>query len=102
MALRYLKNVASIEIDAAKCSGCGLCLNVCPHRVLELRERKAVVADRDACMECGACKVNCPHQAVRVEAGVGCANAIIRGMIHGTAPTCGDREEGPQSAGCGG
>ncbi len=101
MALRYLKNVASIEIDAEKCSGCGFCLQVCPHRVLELRAGKAVVADRDACMECGACKTNCPRQAVRVEAGVGCANAIIRGMIRGKPPACGCGEEGPQSA-CGG
>ncbi len=101
MALRYLKNVASIEIDAGKCSGCGFCLQVCPHHVLELRAGKAVVADRDACMECGACKINCPRQAVRVEAGVGCANAIIRGMIRGKSPSCGCGEEGPQSA-CGG
>ncbi len=28
-----------IQIDAALCSGCGVCVHVCPHRALEARER---------------------------------------------------------------
>jgi NAD-dependent dihydropyrimidine dehydrogenase PreA subunit len=88
MALTYLKNVASIAIDQDTCTGCGHCLNVCPHRVLAIQAGKAVVVDRDACMECGACKRNCPQAAVAVDAGVGCAYAIINGMLRGTPPSC--------------
>ena len=29
--LIYLKNVVTLEFDAEKCSGCGTCLEVCPH-----------------------------------------------------------------------
>lgn len=89
MALRYLKDVASIRIDPEKCVGCGLCLAVCPHQVIDLRDGRAGVRDRDACMECGACKLNCPAEAIQVDVGVGCAYAIINGMIHGTEPECG-------------
>jgi hypothetical protein len=40
-------------------------------------------------MECGACMRNCASGAVRVTAGVGCAAAVIGGLIRGTAASCG-------------
>jgi len=89
MPMMYLRNVSTIKIEPAKCIGCDICMSVCPHNVIELKARKAVVRDRDACMECGACMTNCPVGAVEVQAGVGCAYAIFRGMIKGTSPQCG-------------
>jgi hypothetical protein len=32
-------------------------------------------------MECGACSLNCPLGAISVQAGVGCANAVINSML---------------------
>jgi ferredoxin len=43
----------------------------------------------DACTECGACQKNCPFAAIEVEEGVGCAAAILIGLLTGTEPTCG-------------
>jgi len=60
MKTRYLKNVVKIEILAGKCTGCGMCIEVCPHEVIAISNRKAFLADRDACMECGACTFECP------------------------------------------
>jgi hypothetical protein len=40
-------------------------------------------------MECGACALNCEFGAIVVNTGVGCAAALINGMITGGAPTCG-------------
>jgi hypothetical protein len=39
-------------------------------------------------MECGACARNCSCRAISVKAGVGCAAAIIGGMLRGTKGTC--------------
>ena len=74
---RYLRNVATLELDQAACTGCGRCIEVCPHQVLALTEKRAAISDLDSCMECGACAKNCPATAIRVDAGVGCASGLI-------------------------
>lgn len=79
--LRYLENVVTLQLDTEKCNGCGMCVNVCPHQVLNILERKAVITDKSACMECGACAINCPVNAIKVRTGVGCASAILRGKL---------------------
>ena len=87
MKQQYLKNVAQINMDQT-CIGCGKCVEVCPHRVLKLENGKAVFQKKERCMECGACAQNCPVDAISVEAGVGCALAVIRGWITGSEPSC--------------
>ena len=87
--MKYLKNVVTLQLDSEKCTGCGMCLTVCPHRVFEKSDHNVRIADRDACMECGACARNCAFGAISVEQGVGCAAAIIVGFFTGTEPTCG-------------
>lgn len=88
MRQTYLKNVVTLAYDESKCIGCSLCVNVCPHQVFAMDGRKAVIIDRDRCMECGACAGNCPVGALSVNAGVGCAAAIIQGFLTGKEPTC--------------
>ena len=87
--LRYLPGVVTLQLDDDRCNGCRMCVLVCPHTVFEMTDEKARIADRDACMECGACAMNCPEEAVKVDAGVGCAAAVIEGAFRGTEPTCG-------------
>ena len=87
--LRYLTDVVTLELDAAKCTGCGLCETVCPHAVFAVDNGQARVADRDACMECGACARNCPAEAIAVRAGVGCATALLQAALTGRAAECG-------------
>ncbi len=88
MEHKYLKNVATLKLDAEKCKGCGMCVAVCPHGVLLMRDDKAVITDKDSCMECGACAKNCAFSAIEVRSGVGCAYAIIIGKLTGTEPRC--------------
>lgn len=91
--LRYLEDAPTIEFDAEKCTGCRRCTEVCPHGVFEMRDKRAYLVDPGACIECGACAMNCSADAIRVEAGVGCAAAIINGWIRGTEPDCGSSPE---------
>ncbi|NLL51209.1 MAG: 4Fe-4S binding protein [Peptococcaceae bacterium] len=88
MKHKYLKNVATLRLSAEKCIGCGKCVEVCPHGVFSMNEKKAKIEDKDRCMECGACAKNCLVKAINVDAGVGCASAVIMGWITGSEPSC--------------
>lgn len=85
---KYLKDVATLALDTEKCIGCGRCKEVCPHGVFSITGGKAQIAGKDFCMECGACALNCPVKAIAVNAGVGCAAAIIMSWITGGEPSC--------------
>jgi NAD-dependent dihydropyrimidine dehydrogenase PreA subunit len=87
--LRYIEDAVTLQLDEERCSGCGLCVDVCPHAVFALEGKNAVLVDRGACMECGACALNCVANAIALTPGVGCAAAIMRGWITGTEPSCG-------------
>lgn len=88
MQHRYLKNVVTLEYNKEKCTGCGLCVDVCPHAVFRMDNGKAVLTDRNLCMECGACAKNCPFSAISVRAGVGCAAAIWMSRLKGKEEPC--------------
>lgn len=110
--LRYLRGVATIELFSERCNGCGMCAVVCPHGVMRLDNSRAMIEDRDACMECGACSRNCPEEAISVQAGVGCAQAVINNAfgrsssccdlsVHETSNSmCEPEEPGKDSSGC--
>ena len=87
-SLIYLKDVVTLQLDHDKCVGCGMCLIVCPHAVFSMNKGKARVENRDACMECGACAQNCPTEVVRVQAGVGCAAAVINTALGRESSSC--------------
>ncbi len=56
-----------VEIDSAKCEGCGECVDNCPAEVLEMQDDKAVVADPDECLGCESCVSVCPSGAATLE-----------------------------------
>lgn len=97
---RYLDEQVTLEFDESACTGCGVCVQVCPHGVFEIAEGRARIVDLGACMECGACKRNCAFGAIEVRPGVGCASAIIASWFRRDAePTCGPKDSGG-SGGC--
>lgn len=87
--MKYLANAVSLEFFPEKCVGCGRCIEVCPHTVFEMQDKRAALTDRDLCMECGACAQNCEYGAISVNSGVGCAYALINSMIKGGSAECG-------------
>ncbi len=55
------------EVNARKCSGCGLCVTACPYnaRWLDDEQKVAVVAEA-LCQGCGACVALCPNGASKL------------------------------------
>jgi NAD-dependent dihydropyrimidine dehydrogenase PreA subunit len=86
--MTYIKDVVTLQLDENKCTGCGMCLDVCPHEVFKANSRHVLIQNRDACMECGACSRNCPAGAISVESGVGCAAAVINSMLGRASSEC--------------
>lgn len=77
----YSRVINTLAYDSAKCINCGVCLMVCPHAVFAADAEVVQLARPQACIECGACQRNCPVGAITVQAGVGCAEAMIRAAL---------------------
>lgn len=92
MKMMYLKNVVTLRLDQVRCSGCGRCLEVCPHGVFTMGAQKVAIGDRDVCMECGACARNCPTGALFVKNGVGCAEGLLKAQLGLSSNCCGERQ----------
>jgi NAD-dependent dihydropyrimidine dehydrogenase PreA subunit len=88
VSLEYLRGVVTLELDPERCTGCGRCLEVCPHAVFAPDGDKVAISRRDACMECGACARNCAFGAISVQSGVGCANAVINRALGRKGACC--------------
>jgi electron transfer flavoprotein alpha subunit len=54
-----------LTIDKEKCTGCGLCVKVCPFDAMHLIDEKAEA--NEACTLCGACVKVCPVDALFIE-----------------------------------
>ncbi|MGE0859975.1 MAG: 2-oxoacid:acceptor oxidoreductase family protein [Gammaproteobacteria bacterium] len=58
---------ATLEIDAAWCKGCDICVQMCPERCLRLNARQKVeLRDPAACTGCHVCEWLCPDFAIKV------------------------------------
>lgn len=56
-----------IQIDEAKCDGCGLCLPNCPEGAIQLIDGKARLISDLFCDGLGACLGHCPQGAITIE-----------------------------------
>jgi len=55
-----------VQINKEKCTGCGLCCNDCPSKVIKLENKKASISE-PRCLRCGHCVAICPVNAVSID-----------------------------------
>lgn len=63
-----------VKFNHDKCKGCGLCISVCPVKILALHEteinakgyRTAHAFDGEKCIGCGSCALMCPDGVISV------------------------------------
>ena len=56
------------QVTDSACTRCGICVDVCPVRVIEMTEADAVPSPtsdaEERCINCGHCVTACPHEAI--------------------------------------
>jgi len=70
VVLELQPEIAEIEINHDKCSGCGICLALCSYDAIKLVKSgetslKAVI-DKLKCKRCGVCVAACPSEAIAI------------------------------------
>lgn len=88
LLLRHKAKPGEVRINRASCDGCGVCANICPQKVLVIKEisdeefsdlslkgklkvifkgkNKAYVNNADDCICCSLCEENCHEAAIWV------------------------------------
>lgn len=70
-----IKYRGGIQINYAKCTGCGKCYEVCPMDIFSFDpvSRLVTVAYSDECWYCGSCILDCPVEgALSLEIPLAC------------------------------
>jgi len=68
---------SNVAVDWDICTGCGVCLEICPKQLYEwveasdhpVSEKKAFPARESDCVQCYECETKCPVQAIRIVYG---------------------------------
>lgn len=62
-----------VVFDERRCKGCELCVQVCPRKIISMKEsrnergyRPATVVDMDKCTACAICAHMCPDAVIEV------------------------------------
>lgn len=67
--------MAKVTFREEYCKGCGLCVSVCPQKIVSLDAgrmnekgfRPATVIDMSKCLGCAMCATICPDCVIKVE-----------------------------------
>ena len=63
---RLFHSPAVAEVNINLCTGCGMCVDVCPYEAIALKENKAEVNDV-LCEGCGTCAATCLRAAIQTK-----------------------------------
>lgn len=55
-----------VIIDSEKCIGCGACVEICPKKILYIRNNVCEVTDERKCDKLKGCEKVCPVEAIQI------------------------------------
>ena len=63
-----MKNPKTVDIDKDACIGCGVCVEMCPQKILFIDSKtgKCDVTDETKCDRLGGCERACPVNAIKI------------------------------------
>ena len=64
------KNLIEYLILDSKCTGCGVCLKLCPEKAIQGEPKKTHKINSSKCTRCGICRNACPFEAIIIESEV--------------------------------
>jgi len=70
VALGLVDEIADIIVDEELCSGCAVCISMCPYEALKLKDKddkKILEIDDTKCKRCGVCVTACPSNAIKIK-----------------------------------
>lgn len=67
--------VGKVTFFEERCKSCGLCVYVCPKKIISLNKDKinskgfnpAFIIEKEKCIACGNCAIMCPDSVIKVE-----------------------------------
>jgi heterodisulfide reductase subunit A-like polyferredoxin len=70
VALELQSEISPIEVNQDRCSGCGICLALCPYnapKLVKSNNERVIVIDELGCKRCGVCASACPAGAITIK-----------------------------------
>lgn len=59
--------MSAVIIDKELCTGCGVCVDICPYKAIQLVNSKAEYSLAGECFSCGHCQAACPEDAFFID-----------------------------------
>ena len=67
--------MSKVSFTTDLCKGCGLCVSVCPKKIIVLAKDKinkkghspAEITEQEKCIACAFCATMCPDSVIKVE-----------------------------------
>jgi NAD-dependent dihydropyrimidine dehydrogenase PreA subunit len=56
-----------VKIDSDKCIGCGACVEICPNKILYIKDNVCQVSDEKKCDKSRGCERVCPTEAIKIQ-----------------------------------
>ena len=61
------RKICRVVVDGTKCTGCGICVELCPYDALSMSDEIKVNVHLELCDNCGLCVSICPFKALSLE-----------------------------------